>query len=707
MASRVKEDEKNERAIRELLKLPANRRCINCNSLCPVTFHCRDLNMYAQISGHSYVLIAAEYSKFCLFVFFGFVILLFSSIASMQIAIEMQSIRQFREFTHRVKSISMAKFSSEEVSSLQQGGNECAREIYFKEWDAQRYSFPDSSNIVRLREFIKHVYMDRRYTGERSSSRSPRSKGDNEDPYDKKKLDSYHGSRSPTYNDMDVQRYGERPSSTSPRYEFNPGRFDRDDKSGKNHQTPGGQKLEGRSPSQQKEIDISKSPVTQPIGAVVNFPPPLSSESTKSTGIQDELTKFTGLQFPHNSPQFQSTVSGSSVGISAELKAASSRSLIDFDADPGPDSVRATDQFITHQTTTSPAEGGGWASFDDSSSLKPTQVTSMGSPAESFLYQLSIPQIASTADPAHSVVAGTISLSNQSNPVQLSISHQNHSSLFEVPNVSSNPPFSTSISGPPYNPVSPIVHGLVSAITGQSSQVVNTPNHQSTTGISQQPINAVARPGTRKELPPDLFTMTYPSSFGPFPYYQTPQPYMGYGMQVQYPSSIAMPTFAHSLTHANPFALAEEPRLVHASTFPNLAPLQAALPNVDGHSSILRTSSLPTQQWLAQQQTPMSTVPQGAFSSFDDHSYFVRTSSFPTQQWLPPQQIPMPTMPRGPNVVQQGARHVAVAPSSSMFSAMHQSGGFNMEGLALNQHLDSRNYPSHTPTSSPGGNPFG
>lgn len=47
----------------------------------------------------------------------------------------------------------------------------------------------------------------------------------------------------------------------------------------------------------------------------------------------------------------------------------------------------------------------------------------------------------------------------------------------------------------------PIVHGLASAGTEQSSQVVNTPNHQSATGISQQPTNAVARPGTRKELP--------------------------------------------------------------------------------------------------------------------------------------------------------------------------------------------------------------
>lgn len=106
---------------------------------------------------------------------------------------------------------------------------------------------------------------------------------------------------------MDVQRYAERPSSASPQYEFgfNPSRFDKDDKSGKNHQTPGGQKLEGRSPSQQKEIDISKSPVTQPIGAVINFPPAPYAEPTKSTEIQDELTKFTGLQFPHNSPQIQ------------------------------------------------------------------------------------------------------------------------------------------------------------------------------------------------------------------------------------------------------------------------------------------------------------------------------------------------------------------------------------------------------------------
>ena len=33
MGSRVKDDERNEKIIRGLLKLSGNRRCINCNSL--------------------------------------------------------------------------------------------------------------------------------------------------------------------------------------------------------------------------------------------------------------------------------------------------------------------------------------------------------------------------------------------------------------------------------------------------------------------------------------------------------------------------------------------------------------------------------------------------------------------------------------------------------------------------------------------------
>lgn len=77
-----------------------------------------------------------------------------------------------REFTHRVKSVSMAKFTTQEVEALQNGGNQVlsdfifyfslwkvgvlfssllaihsfqrAREIYLKDWDLQRQRLPDS-----------------------------------------------------------------------------------------------------------------------------------------------------------------------------------------------------------------------------------------------------------------------------------------------------------------------------------------------------------------------------------------------------------------------------------------------------------------------------------------------------------------------------------------------------------------------------------
>ena len=55
MANRVKEDEKNERIIRGLLKLPDNRRCINCNSLVRfVSFLVRPffscINLFARVT---------------------------------------------------------------------------------------------------------------------------------------------------------------------------------------------------------------------------------------------------------------------------------------------------------------------------------------------------------------------------------------------------------------------------------------------------------------------------------------------------------------------------------------------------------------------------------------------------------------------------------------------------------------------------------
>ncbi|KNA25354.1 hypothetical protein SOVF_007370 isoform B [Spinacia oleracea] len=132
-----KEEGKIEKIIRGLLKLPENRRCINCNSLGP-QYVCTNFWTYVCTN--------------CCGV--------------------------HREFTHRVKSVSMAKFSMEEVSALQAGGNEKARQIYFKTWNPHRDVFPENSNIHKIRDFIKHVYVDRKFTVETQPAlvqRSPNS----------------------------------------------------------------------------------------------------------------------------------------------------------------------------------------------------------------------------------------------------------------------------------------------------------------------------------------------------------------------------------------------------------------------------------------------------------------------------------------------------------------------------------------------------
>ncbi|XP_049401568.1 probable ADP-ribosylation factor GTPase-activating protein AGD14 isoform X1 [Solanum stenotomum] len=169
MSSR-REEERNEKIIRGLLKLPPNRKCINCNSLGP-QYVCTN--------------------------FWTFVCMTCSGI--------------HREFTHRVKSVSMSKFTSQEVEALQQGGNQRAREIYLKSWDPQSQWLPNNSNVDKVREFIKTVYVDKKYAGVQSSDRPPRDTQNlrNHDD-DMRRASSYHSySQSPPYDfQYEERRYG-------------------------------------------------------------------------------------------------------------------------------------------------------------------------------------------------------------------------------------------------------------------------------------------------------------------------------------------------------------------------------------------------------------------------------------------------------------------------------------------------------------------
>ncbi|CAN4118346.1 unnamed protein product [Withania somnifera] len=169
MSSRREED-RNEKIIRGLLKLPPNRKCINCNSLGP-QYVCTN--------------------------FWTFVCMTCSGI--------------HREFTHRVKSVSMAKFTSQEVEALQRGGNQRAREIYLKSWDPQSQWLPNNSNVDKVRDFIKTVYVDKRYAAAQSSDIPPKeAQNMRHQDNDMRRASSYHSySQSPPYDfQYEERRYG-------------------------------------------------------------------------------------------------------------------------------------------------------------------------------------------------------------------------------------------------------------------------------------------------------------------------------------------------------------------------------------------------------------------------------------------------------------------------------------------------------------------
>ncbi|KAL6223482.1 hypothetical protein ACLB2K_006868 [Fragaria x ananassa] len=194
MGSR-KEEERNEKIIRGLMKLPPNRRCINCNSLGP-QYVCPN--------------------------FWTFVCTTCSGI--------------HREFTHRVKSVSMSKFTSQEVKALENGGNQRAREIYLKDWDLQRQRFPDSSKVDKIRDFIRSVYVDRKYAGGRTLEKPPRDMQNHRFREDEtRRASSYHSySQSPPYDyQYEDRRYGKqaatltrKPGSDRGQYEGKLSSFD-------------------------------------------------------------------------------------------------------------------------------------------------------------------------------------------------------------------------------------------------------------------------------------------------------------------------------------------------------------------------------------------------------------------------------------------------------------------------------------------------
>ncbi|KAF8715698.1 hypothetical protein HU200_026640 [Digitaria exilis] len=474
MGSRVKEEERNEKIIRGLLKLPENRRCINCNSL-----------------GPQYV--CTSYSTF--------------------ICTNCSGIH--REFTHRVKSISMAKFTSQEVSALQEGGNERAKEIYFKHWDFQGPVI-DSSDVYRLRTFIKNVYVERRYADQRIDEHLPQAKMQgNQDSHGNSNVDSSRRVLKSAY-------VGTYEDNHDPKHDTESLSEDRNNSNGhpvgstvdkNNRSTVVREKANFRSPlhpydllktggklENNQKVVASPSSVLQDSKETnsnkavlpIKLPdPPRSQKATSNTSA--EAQKSTSSRTDDPSP-----------AALKDAKLYMSQNLIDFDSDlEAPQGVAQTDT----QDSVPPTDVG-WATFDVARPKKTITMPSIFNTVAVEGPKLHIPDLAS---------APQIRFPNAplSFPPAKYGSQQHQHFLYAVNTIQyNNTLLNRATSAPVYNQLqraaslAPTTHGGTVLPANQGSNILIGTHDPAIVSSSHQPA-AEATSNGRKPLPEDMFTTSY------------------------------------------------------------------------------------------------------------------------------------------------------------------------------------------------------
>ncbi|PWZ19138.1 hypothetical protein Zm00014a_015740 [Zea mays] len=575
MGSGVKEDERNEKIIRGLLKLPGNRRCINCNSL-----------------GPQYV--CTSFSTF--------------------ICTNCSGIH--REFSHRVKSVSMAKFTSQEVSALQEGGNERAKEIYFKHWDLQGPVI-DSSDVHRLRNFIKNVYVERRYSDQRIGGHLAQAKiQGNQDSYGNSNADSSPGvlrSAVGTYEDNhNLKRTKESLSENQNNSNGHPvsSTVDQNNNSTivrekvdlRSHLHPDDLlKTDGKSKNNHKVVIASASSAAQASKEInsnkvflpIKLPDPPRSQKATSSSTSTEAQKPSSSRTDDPSP-----------ATLKDAKLYMSKNLIDFDSElEPPQGVAQTDI----QKGSSPQTDVGWATFDDATSRKTTTMPSTSSkiflegPMLHIADLTSAPQI------------------RFSNAKSLSFAPSNCGNQLNQQNFS--PVNTTQYSNTLLN------RATSAPVHSQGSNMIVTHN-PAIVSASQQPA-AEATSNRGKALPDGVggclnnLCSVLPLFFFLYAFVLKPGSFVGYFCN-ELSSSIFSLELAiksqckHATTQlahpypVNPVSLAGGPASAHASTrFPSLTSMQEALPNL-GSTAVL--SRAPVHQYMVQQHTvqvPNYTFPSG------------------------------------------------------------------------------------------------
>ncbi|KAL8537119.1 hypothetical protein ACS0TY_012339 [Phlomoides rotata] len=548
MPRRVKDEERIEMIIRGLLKQPDNRRCINCNSLGP---------------------------QYVCTTFWTFVCTSCSGV--------------HREFSHRVKSVSMAKFNEDEIMSLQAGGNERAKQIYFKTWDPQRNSYPESGNLQKIRELVNHVYIDRRYCGENNKlamvtmdsrrnscdwpaksrwgrkdnflGRSSFERAGNSDLLEKAtpssnkvlNLQDFLEVRSPRTPQENVRSNSLRSAPT--RFEIVDDRF-REDGRVKTYERQSRKESGGGSMSPRSRT--TSLPAICPVKAILGDKvPELRIEGppkAEGLAIVEKVADAGGNAKRNN--------------------AVNSSSLIDFfDAEPEPVSSNTNDESY---------------SVASSSNQAVSDVPNMN-PMDSLLLEWSSPVASPSAGISNSLGTG-----NNNTTVQEIQMHQlPQTQAFVSPPGNSNTSSSTQQSAASVESSSN-QHWNNSLPSNDLRPIQSVPLEQSSQGVNPGEVSAYS---ARKEIPEDLFT----SHFTPF----TPaaagwhmQPHHGavYGMQYHHPAMSAA-AFPEPQKPRNPFDVGDDRYQDQGAIFPSMSSLQGALPN------------MPTSIPLESQSSPYAAAP--------------------------------------------------------------------------------------------------
>ncbi|KAI8087244.1 hypothetical protein BDF21DRAFT_485733 [Thamnidium elegans] len=123
-----KQEEWNSQKVRELLRLPENKKCFDCPTKSP---------FFVNISIQTFVCTRC------------------SGLVKGKLIFESS-----REVGHRVKSISASKFSGPEIVTLQHGGNEVARTIWLSTYSMNTPE-PETDGDIRL--FMRQKYYEQKW----------------------------------------------------------------------------------------------------------------------------------------------------------------------------------------------------------------------------------------------------------------------------------------------------------------------------------------------------------------------------------------------------------------------------------------------------------------------------------------------------------------------------------------------------------------